>query len=44
MDPKKAQSHKVKPGNTGILSYNFLDTKKIEIEFSPAICDGQMCG
>ena len=43
VDPKKSQSHKVKPGNSGILSYDFLETNKVEVEFSPATCDGTVC-
>jgi hypothetical protein len=30
-DLKKSQSHKVKTGNNGIISYSFLDTSKVDI-------------
>ena len=42
-DLNKIKSEKIKAGNNGLLTYTALDTKKIEVEFSPLQCEAKGC-
>lgn len=42
-DQKTSNSHKIKPGNNGLISFTTMDTNKVEVEFSPLTCDGKEC-